>query len=439
MKEPVLINNNPNIYKFKDFYYIPSVGYIYEKELSVKHFERLKHKDESKTINFNKIYPTTIGLNITNACNLRCIYCYSETSDEKKETLSDEIIDTIVSMLMKNAIIRKMASSEKKLPKTFVILSGGGEPTYYTEKFKTLVKRIKAIENSKIHLVTNGMFSAKTAKFIINNVDSINFSFDGTPFLQNKQRPTSKGNGSFDVIYKNIKLFDEQKKEYSIRTTISEENFCYIEEMSQLIFNNFKYIKSWQIESVFKSGRACNLCINQQANFSSEFDKICEYVYSNHPQKMIFNTEFSYILKDNYCAASNGTNFWIDAYGDIVECSSVEKKDVFKIGRIDKKEIIIQGNNHKEFTEYRERMLKMCKDCFIFNICAGGCPEKMLRDKHGEFINQERSAKCLYMKSYWKNKIEMVFKKKQISDIRLELHETIEGTPIYKIVQKGEL
>ena len=55
------------------------------------------------------------------------------------------------------------------------------------------------------------MFSAKTAKFIINNVDSINFSFDGTPFLQNKQRPTSKGNGSFDVIYKNIKLFDEQK------------------------------------------------------------------------------------------------------------------------------------------------------------------------------------------------------------------------------------
>ena len=64
------------------------------------------------------------------------------------------------------------------------------------------------------------------------------------------------------------------------------------------------------------------------------------------------------------------------------------KKDVFKIGRIDKKEIIIQGNNHKEFTEYRERMLKMCKDCFIFNICAGGCPEKMLRDKHGEFINQ---------------------------------------------------
>ena len=133
MKEPVLINNNPNIYKFKDFYYIPSVGYIYEKELSVKHFERLKHKDESKTINFNKIYPTTIGLNITNACNLRCIYCYSETSDEKKETLSDEIIDTIVSMLMKNAIIRKMASSEKKLPRNLCYSLRRGEPTYYTE------------------------------------------------------------------------------------------------------------------------------------------------------------------------------------------------------------------------------------------------------------------------------------------------------------------
>ena len=97
----------------------------------MKHFERLKHKDESKTINFNKIYPTTIGLNITNACNLRCIYCYSETSDEKKETLSDEIIDTIVSMLMKNAIIRKMASSEKKLPETFVILSGGRTDVLY--------------------------------------------------------------------------------------------------------------------------------------------------------------------------------------------------------------------------------------------------------------------------------------------------------------------
>ena len=147
MKEPVLINNNPNIYKFKDFYYIPSVGYIYEKELSVKHFERLKHKDESKTINFNKIYPTTIGLNITNACNLRCIYCYSETSDEKKETLSDEIIDTIVSMLMKNILFERWRRLRKSSQKP--LLFSGGEPTYYTEKFKTLVKRIKAIEIQK--------------------------------------------------------------------------------------------------------------------------------------------------------------------------------------------------------------------------------------------------------------------------------------------------
>ena len=53
------------------------------------------------------------------------------------------------------------------------------------------------------------MFSAKTSKFIINNVDSINFSFDGTPF--NTRKDQRQRNGSFD-FYTNIKLFDEQKK-----------------------------------------------------------------------------------------------------------------------------------------------------------------------------------------------------------------------------------
>lgn len=443
IKQPTLINTNPNIFRFKEFYYIPSQGLMFAKDISRKKIKSIKNHFKvnnvrSKSmVDLEKTYPTEIGINLTNSCNLRCVYCFADSNKDRNEVLSDDKIDVIIKMLIRNAKIREMASLDKTMPPISIILSGGGEPTFDFDKFKRFISKVRKHENIFIHLITNGIFTEEKALYIIENINSVNFSFDGTPMLQNAQRPTANGSESFDIIYRSIKLFDKYEKPYSIRTTVSQDNYKYLNEMCEYIFSNFTSIQGWLLESIFEGGRANKLAIDNKSNFSSYFDRICEYVNEHYPDKSVMNTEFTYMLKDNFCSASNGSNFWVDAFGDVVECNSLENKNVFQIGHVSENDVVLTGSDSSDYNNYLERMLKMCENCFVFNICSGGCPDKMIRNEKGKFIDKYKQAKCNYIKEYWKNKLNNVYKNKETSDIKLDLFNNLEGVDLYKIKLRG--
>src|SRR5690554_2362174 len=197
-----------------NLYYLPLERLIvnldsFSKELNLDTlFNKLKSnkrvpQNKGKYFKMDKIFPTTVGLLLTNKCQLKCSYCYYESGSGDNTTLNKEQINVIIQYIVRNAKMKSLVF--KKQFSSLLILTGGGEPTADFNIFKYCVNTYKKVCNKyniegKIHLVTNGFLDEKKINFIINKIDSLNISFDVLPHLQDKQRPLSNGKGSFSII-----------------------------------------------------------------------------------------------------------------------------------------------------------------------------------------------------------------------------------------------
>ena len=125
-------------------------------------------------------------------------------------------IDTIV----KNSV-------DQKTGMIHVGYHGGGEPTVnwkvLTGSYDYAIRKCKK-NNLSLHssICTNGIISKEKALWIIKNIQDVAISMDGTPELQNKQRPMQNGKNSFEAVASTIDFFNENKKVYNIRLTATE-------------------------------------------------------------------------------------------------------------------------------------------------------------------------------------------------------------------------
>lgn len=357
----------------------------------------------------DKTFVTNIGIYFTNNCQLKCSYCFYRSGNEDNNQLSVTELKSIVDMLIKNATIKKMVFHLEKYPKIEVAISGGGEPTFSLERFKCFVNYLKEKCNElgiehEINLTTNGMYDEEKMKYISENIHEVNFSFDGLPELQNHNRPLRNGKNSFDVIDQVFKYFDLKEKIYGIRTTLTSANFKDMKKMCDFIFSNYKFAKVWHIETVVDSGRASSDDTYKNNDFGEYFNELYEYAKEKYPDRIIYNSSYSYILKTSFCNSTVGTSYWIDAHGEIVTCTDLDNKKLFLKGKYNNGKII--ANDNFNMNDYFEKRDIMCSNCFIKYICAGGCPERFRRDQNGKFIYESGKITCENLKKYWLNKFE---------------------------------
>ena len=133
------------------------------------------------------------GICLTYNCQLRCNYCSFRSQEENKLLLTEEDIRVYARYLMKNIAIRKLVSGSSK--KLHLFFSGGGEPTYYPNFFRTAVLALEdecmlnGVELT-LDLTTNGIISESMVDFVADHFRSVMISYDGTPALQNQNRRT---------------------------------------------------------------------------------------------------------------------------------------------------------------------------------------------------------------------------------------------------------
>lgn len=168
-----------------------------------------------------------ISFFLTTKCNLRCVYCYNsnERSKLQEKTLSLEIAKAGIDEFFSNNRSRHIR------------FYGPGEPT---QKFKlmkeiTSYAREKAGNKLKVELQTNAAFGSKVREWILNNLNIIWVSFDGTPDIQNKQRPFPNNKPSAPTIEKNVKWLFANRQEIDLmvgaRVTITNLNISRQIEM----------------------------------------------------------------------------------------------------------------------------------------------------------------------------------------------------------------
>lgn len=193
---------------------------------------------------------TQLILNVTEGCNLRCEYCIYSGSYLGKRVHNN--LNDMPWNVAKRAV--EFFIYHSKLSKARYISFYGGEPLLRFDMIKRVIDYSRKLDpNVRFSLSTNGVLLNKdNMKFMEKNNIDLQISLDGPKSIHNKYRKFPDGNGTFQIIKKNIlnmkkfhpKLYDR----LSINSVIVPTDFTinYINDF----FKNSEIIRDLRPDNI---------------------------------------------------------------------------------------------------------------------------------------------------------------------------------------------
>jgi len=174
-----------------------------------------------------------VHLNLTDKCNLNCIYCYAQERPAGKERLRYQdylrVIDSI-----------------NGLSKGAEIVLTGGEPLLSSHALD--LARYAKQNGNQVHILTNGtLIDEENASPIAELSDLIKVSLDGSTAEIND---SLRGSGSFLRVMKAVDLLLRKNAALRISMTVTKKNINDIENMVR------KFGSLLAFAPLFKAGRA---------------------------------------------------------------------------------------------------------------------------------------------------------------------------------------
>lgn len=335
---------------------------------------------------------TNVCLNITDACNLQCRYCFV---NQNPHFMKLETAKAAVDWLIEN----KRWKNQNGFPKEKVhITYFGGEPTLLWDEIIVPLTRygFETYPNEiTFGITTNGtLLSEERIKFMAAYHITPLLSIDGAPYTQNYNRPCHNSDQySFDLVKNNIPILLQYFPNTTFRATIDEhtvhktfENYIFAQYMG---FKNIYMIPNgrteWSQKNLFR--------------LANEYKRIYVYMmtyFKNNQTPPIncscINDSFKYLkdimLKEKprrSCVRCGlGTGMGSIGYdGKIYGCqeqNSQEEASFFYIGDIE------HGINIEKHSKFLEEYLNVntvtcgehqefCTTCPLKSICGTlNCP-----------------------------------------------------------------
>ena len=329
--------------------------------------------------------PIKICLNISDACNLRCDYCFNPNKSQKKMSI-DMALDFIEN------IINEFPNRDKY----YVDLSGKGEPLLNLKTILEINNYCKDLSNKikreiLVSFVSNGtLLTKEIAKILQNNGILFGVSLDGDEHIHNLHRYDQKGNSTFNTIISNIKNI-ENKDYVGCAVTITKNSFDLLKTELNLL-NFFKTIS-------VKPVRLCSASFDEKSllEWKNEYNKLTKYLLDRAIEND-FKLLFALLNGDDYFGKfirriilgervlircdSGITRFSLDINGDVFICPASFCYDEFKIGINGK---LIKNNLVKIFNEQLEN--HEGDNCAFRFLCGGECLiERKLNKRNNSFM-----------------------------------------------------
>ena len=289
------------------------------------------------------------------------------------------------------------------LPQFALGFHGGGEPTLAWDLVTMAVDFAYEVGSNKgldveVFAASNGMFNEEQRDFIVNKFSNLNISMDGPGDIQNYYRPMVNGQGSFDVVYRNLKYFDKVNFKYGIRSTITRDSVTRLEEIVEWFKSEFN-LTYLHLEPVWQCGR-CRTSGEtppEDKDFVKYFMKAVEKA-NKIGVNLIYSGLHLDSLMSRFCAAS-GDGFNVLPEGIVTSCYEVtetndRKADLFHYGKYDyeQDQFVFDYEKIKSLRQFSVENLDYCSDCFCKWHCAGDCISKVF-DLSGSF-KHEGSSRC---------------------------------------------
>lgn len=321
---------------------------------------------------------------LTTRCNLACVYCYNreERSKIQQQTLSLEIAKAGVDLFF---------STNKSRHIRFY---GPGEPTQAFSVMKEIVEYARKQAGSDVvttELQTNGCFSKTVREWLLDNLNIIWVSFDGTPEIQNANRPFQSGEPSAPVIEANVRWLINNKGDRDImigaRVTINSANIQHQQDIIDYFIGlGITYI--W-CDPLFPSVGDIPVCEDEKKMREYTFDMDLyadEYVkaYRYAKEKGVFYGSFLTCNFDGICnqhcrACTPVPHFTTDGYisaCDLVTLGENPKHmECFVYGKwnSETKTFDIDESKVQALKQRKTSNMVHCSNCEVREHCGGYC------------------------------------------------------------------
>jgi len=315
--------------------------------------------------------PHSLGLTIatTTGCNFACPYCYEKGA--VSQVMGEEVEKAIVDYV-KN-------SPAKVLDVTWY----GGEPLMNFSSIERLTEAFEKISHlTKVQysMISNGYFldKEKAEFFKSHSLTSVQITVDGLAGTHNHSRRAKNGEPTFDRIIENMDVCSRMLPgtRFNIRVNVGKFNGEEYALLHQTLSEKWKERKNISIYFAFVEdyGQCDVNCYNsvEKIEFVRELrDKYHIYSHGCYPRSRM-----------SVCIANSAYNYVIAPNGDLYKCWSDIGKEDRVVGSLLQK----RTTNYSLLADYAIAYDKYedprCKECFLFPVCEGGCPQHRYGNVH---------------------------------------------------------
>lgn len=330
----------------------------------------------------NNGMPTHAVLNLTEACNLKCTYCYVNAGCNQKDFMKPETAFRIADEY-----------SLMNPGRDVNLTMHGGEPLLNFDLIKKLAEYTKdRRDHISITIQTNAtLITDEIAQYIMDNKIGIGVSIDGPAEFHNKTRPLQNGKGSFDQVIRGIRILQKHDIPFGTISVMNGQNAEHIDEIIDFFIAHDIYHYSFiplqrfgrgeddeqsyiDGEKMFEAYKRIMERIVEFNSQNKDGKRIEERFIKNLARNVFLHKKLFMCMRAPCGAARNTMGFGMN--GDFYACDDFINDPEFRIGTLDGgsfKEQILKSKVVAQ-TEFRAmKHLARCKNCEWRGLCGGIC------------------------------------------------------------------
>ncbi len=313
------------------------------------------------------LHTLTVWLHVTNACNLRCPYCYVHKSDEgMSEATGKAAIDSVFCSAVANGF------------RAVKVKYAGGEPMLNFPLVRALHGKAKLLSSQcgldlRAVVLSNGtMLTDEMIDWLLGEDVRLMISLDGVGAVHDAQRPFADGRGSFALVARNIDRAVVRGLSPYISITVTPQSAKGLPDavrfaLERDLLFNLNFVRE-------PCGVGCEVPIGY-ASMIRGIREALSVIEGNLPNWGVIGglmDRATLGVPHRYPCGAGRDYLVVDHRGQISRCQMTMDQPVTDIGDEDPLRAAREWEGGFQNIAVEEK--DGCSDCIWRYWCAGGCP-----------------------------------------------------------------
>ena len=313
-------------------------------------------------------------LHVSHDCNLRCKYCFASTGDfgTGRKIMPPEIAKQAIDWVVKKS------GKRHNIEVDFF----GGEPLMAMDTVKATVDYVRTHESEwgkhfRFTMTTNGvLLDDENTRYFNENMDNCVLSLDGRKEVNDRNRLTVNGKGSYDIIVpKFLKLIEQRdkNKDYYVRGTFTRDNLDFSNDVISIADLG---VDSISVEPVTADeSDPYSLREEDLPVIFAEYEKLAKIMLQRNDFNFFhFNVDLSQgpcVIKRMRGCGAGCEYVAVTPDGELYPCHQFVGKEEYKMGTVFDSEFNMEIAN--QFAGLNIYTREDCQKCWARFYCSGGC------------------------------------------------------------------